>query len=62
MNNQPTNKDLMDTMLRMDSKIDTVYRKLDEKIDEAVKDITESFQEFASDITVRVVKLELARA
>lgn len=54
--------EMQNDILRMDSKIDTIYRKLDAKIDKAVSDITESFEEFATDMTKRVVKLELARA
>lgn len=33
MTNQPSNQDLMDGIFRLDSKIETVYRKLDAKIE-----------------------------
>ncbi len=87
MNSQPSNQNLLDMMVemrgemrevknhivRLDSKIETVYRKLDAKIDsihtnldakidKAVDDITSSFAEFSTDITKRIVVLETSHA
>lgn len=69
MNEQPTNRELMDAVSRLDGKIDAVYYKLgakidsiDLKLDQAVVDITSSVSEFATDANKRLNRLEAFHA